>query len=91
MHQASLAHPGLVTQVVPSPLTLKFDATIQDVVSSGALGELLYVEVPPAPSLHHIHLLCRQGVRLIRRDPYDTCESRQIRTRNRDDPAAGPC
>lgn len=45
MYQASLRHPNLVTQVVPSPLTFEFDATIQDFVKKGTLGELLYIEV----------------------------------------------
>ena len=45
MHQASLRHPGLVTQVVPSPLTFQYDATIQDIVKKGTLGDLLYIEV----------------------------------------------
>ena len=45
MYQASLRHPGLVTQVVPSPLTFQYDATIQDIVKKGTLGDLLYIEV----------------------------------------------
>ncbi len=48
MYSASLRHPNLVTQVVPSPLTFEFDATIQDIVKQGVLGELLYIEVSQA-------------------------------------------
>ena len=45
MYNASLRHPGLVTQVVPSPITFEYDATIQDIVKEGILGEILYIEV----------------------------------------------
>lgn len=48
MYRASLRHPTLVTQVVPSPLTFEYDATIQDIVKKGVLGELLYIEVSHA-------------------------------------------
>jgi predicted dehydrogenase len=47
MYQASLRRPQLVTQVVPSPITFKYDATIQDIIKRGVLGELIYVEVMP--------------------------------------------
>ncbi len=33
-------HPALVTQIVPAPMSLPFDATIADLVASGALGTL---------------------------------------------------
>lgn len=40
--QAMLAesqqHPHLVAQIVPSPLSLAFDATVMDLIASGALG-----------------------------------------------------
>lgn len=45
MYQASLRHPSLVTQVVPSPVTFQYDATIQDIIKKGTLGDLLYIEV----------------------------------------------
>ena len=48
MYHASLRHPTLVTQVVPSPLTFEFDSTIQDIVKEGILGEILYIEVSRA-------------------------------------------
>jgi hypothetical protein len=51
MYSASLRHPSLVTQVVPSPLTFKWDATVQDIIKRGVLGDLLYVEAcPPVPA-----------------------------------------
>ena len=45
MLQASRSHPGLVTQVVPSPFTFKVDRTIQDLVAEGYLGDLTAIEV----------------------------------------------
>lgn len=36
----SLMHPHLVAQIVPSPLSLAFDATVMDLIASGALGEV---------------------------------------------------
>jgi predicted dehydrogenase len=41
----SRKNPHLVAQVVPSPYTLRVDATVQDILRSGTLGELLVVEV----------------------------------------------
>jgi hypothetical protein len=52
MYQASLRHAHLVTQVVPSPLTYDYDATIQDIIKQGTLGELLYIEVNHPHELH---------------------------------------
>lgn len=40
MLEASLNHPELVAQIVPSPFTLKWDATIKRILESGELGEL---------------------------------------------------
>ena len=37
--------PHLVSQIVPSPLTFKVDATIKECVASGYLGDLLAIEV----------------------------------------------
>ena len=45
MLEASLKRPDLVTQVVPSPLTLKVDATIKELIADGYLGELLSVDL----------------------------------------------
>lgn len=33
-------HPALVTQIVPAPMSLAFDATITDLLAAGALGTL---------------------------------------------------
>lgn len=44
MLEASLAKPELVSQVVPSPITLFADATIQRLIAGGFLGQLLAVE-----------------------------------------------
>ena len=59
MYNATLRHPNLVTQVVPSPLTFEFDATIQDIVKQGTLGELLYIEVSQAIAEQ---LLCSHSI-----------------------------
>ncbi|MEM9159506.1 MAG: Gfo/Idh/MocA family oxidoreductase [Verrucomicrobiota bacterium] len=40
MLKASQEHPKLVAQVVPSPFTLRWDRTIQKLLSSGELGDL---------------------------------------------------
>lgn len=45
MMDASLKKPGLITQVVPSPLTLKVDSTIKDLIADGYLGDLLSVDL----------------------------------------------
>ncbi|MFN3974887.1 MAG: Gfo/Idh/MocA family protein [Dehalococcoidia bacterium] len=45
MLEASRRAPLLVTQVVPSPFTLKVDRTIQDLLAGGFLGELLALEL----------------------------------------------
>ena len=60
MYQASLRHSHLVTQVVPSPLTFDSDATIQDIIKQGTLGELLYIEVNDPHKLHG--LVCGHGL-----------------------------
>lgn len=65
LYQESLKQPHLVTQVVPSPVTFKYDATIQDIIQKKLLGELIYVEVcPHTPDLTAQHIQCR-GSRLI--------------------------
>ena len=45
MLHASRRHPRLVTQVVPSPFTLKVDRTIQDIMGSDYLGSLIAIEL----------------------------------------------
>ncbi|MER3474550.1 MAG: hypothetical protein C4335_11080 [Armatimonadota bacterium] len=45
MLEAARARPHLVTQVVPSPFTLKVDPTIQRLIAEGYLGEILAIEV----------------------------------------------
>jgi predicted dehydrogenase len=45
MLEASRKTPHLITQVVPSPYTLRVDATVQSLLVAGFLGELLAVEV----------------------------------------------
>lgn len=40
MHGELLLRPKLVAQIVPAPMSLPFDATIVDLVKSGALGTL---------------------------------------------------
>ena len=44
MLETSLANPKLTAQVVPSPFTLKWDATICRLMAEGYLGKLLRVE-----------------------------------------------
>jgi hypothetical protein len=45
MYQESKRHPHLVTQIVPSPLTLELDKTIQTIILTGSLGDLIDIEV----------------------------------------------
>ncbi len=45
MLKASQQKPNLVTQVVPSPITFTWDATIQGIIQEGKLGDLIYMEV----------------------------------------------
>lgn len=40
MHGEALARPKLVAQIVPAPMSLAFDATVIDLLQSGALGTL---------------------------------------------------
>ena len=44
MLAASRAHPDLVAQIVPSPMTVRVDRTIQRLMADGVLGELLVVD-----------------------------------------------
>ena len=45
MLEESQANPHLVTQIVPSPITLRVDGMIRKLVAEGYLGEILAVEV----------------------------------------------
>ena len=45
MLAAARKRPHLVTQVVPSPFTFKVDATIQEHVANGYLGDVLAIEI----------------------------------------------
>lgn len=45
MLAAARACPDLTAQLVPSPLTLAWDAAVQDIVKSGRLGRLTYISV----------------------------------------------
>ena len=44
MLACSQAHPELVAQIVPSPMTLRVDRTIQRLIGEGVLGQILAVE-----------------------------------------------
>lgn len=45
MFRASQAHPELITQIVPSPMTLHLDNTIKRLIGAGYLGDILAIEV----------------------------------------------
>jgi predicted dehydrogenase len=45
MRDAERAKPHLITQVVPSPFTLRADTTIKRLIREGYLGEVLAIEV----------------------------------------------
>ncbi len=45
MLAVSRDNPHLVAQIVPSPMTLHVDATIQELIADGYLGDILAVEV----------------------------------------------
>ena len=45
MRSAARQKPHLVAQIVPSPISFKVDATIQDHIANGYLGELLAIEM----------------------------------------------
>jgi predicted dehydrogenase len=48
MLDAARNHPHLVSQVVPSPFTLRVDAMMQGLIGAGYLGDLLAVEIRDA-------------------------------------------
>jgi predicted dehydrogenase len=45
MLKKSQAHPDLITQIVPSPFTLRVDRTIQDLMADGYIGDLYAMTV----------------------------------------------
>jgi predicted dehydrogenase len=45
MLEKSQAHPHLITQIVPSPFTLRVDRTIQDLIADGYIGDLYAMTV----------------------------------------------
>lgn len=60
MLKKAQAHPNLITQIVPSPFTLRVDRTIQDLIADGYVGDLYAMTVrgitpefaDPAAPLH---------------------------------------
>ena len=60
MLEKAQAHPNLLTQIVPSPFTLRVDRTIQDLLAGGYVGDLYAMTVrgvtpgfaDPAAPLH---------------------------------------
>ena len=45
MLQTAQAHPDLVAQIVPSPLTFRVDRTIQELLAAGYIGDLIAMKV----------------------------------------------
>ncbi len=45
MHEESLEHPNLVTQIVPAPFTLRVDRTVQKLLTEGYLGEIYAISL----------------------------------------------
>lgn len=45
MLAVSQDHPGLVTQIVPAPMTLPVDATVKEMIADGYLGDILSVDL----------------------------------------------
>ena len=45
MYDTAQANPHLVVQIVPSPMTLRVDATLKRLLAEGYLGDLLAIEV----------------------------------------------
>ena len=45
MLDASREHPGLVTQIVPSPFTFAIDETVRSMIADGYLGDILAIDV----------------------------------------------
>lgn len=45
MREAAKLHPGIITQIVPAPHTLKVDKTLQGLIADGYLGDILSVDM----------------------------------------------
>ena len=45
MRDAAQANPNLIAQIVPSPMTLSVDRTIERLIAQGTIGDILAVEV----------------------------------------------
>lgn len=45
MRALAQLHPELIAQVVPSPMTLRVDATIQRMLANGDIGDLLAIDI----------------------------------------------
>jgi predicted dehydrogenase len=45
MWETSREHPSLVAQIVPSPFTLPFDQTIQEIIRDRRLGEIIAIDM----------------------------------------------
>ena len=72
MHRASLAHPQLVAQIVPSPMTLGVDRTVQRLMTQNYLGTPLVVDAQVGGTwldtegpLHWRHDLDRSGCNIM--------------------------
>lgn len=72
MLRVSRMHPELVAQIVPSPMTLGVDATIQRLLHAGAVGDLLVVDVQVGGAwldldgpLHWRHDMDRSGFNIM--------------------------
>jgi predicted dehydrogenase len=73
MLEKSQVHPNLITQIVPSPFTLRVDRTIQDLIADGYIGDLYAMTVrgiapgfanPEAP-LHWRHRQDLSGLNIL--------------------------
>lgn len=72
MYRTAQHHPHLVAQIVPSPMTLGVDKTIQRLVTSGWLGEPLAVDMQVGgvwldreSPLHWRHDMARSGFNIM--------------------------
>ncbi len=45
MYETARLRPNLVTQIVPSPMTLKFDVYIKKLIADGYLGDILAIDL----------------------------------------------
>ncbi len=72
MYRAAQRHPQLVAQIVPSPMTLGVDKTVQRLITDGWLGEPLAVDVQVGGTwlereahLHWRHDMARSGFNIM--------------------------